>query len=107
MRRRILRSRRTGYVVLNTIDAGFSSPSLIPYFDANPAFTLMYERQVTPRDATRIYAVNLDALDRQPVPARVTRSAFEGLLSRLRGDAVALQSALDRLNPAGAVLSPE
>ena len=102
-----LRSRRTGYVVLNTVDAGFSSPSVIPYFDANPAFTLVCERQVTPRDATRIYAVNLNALDRQPVPARVTRSAFEGLLSRLRGDAVALQSALDRLNPAGAVLSPE
>ncbi len=102
-----LKDRDIGYMVVSLTDAGFSSPSLLAYFEANHAFRLVYSRGATERDLVRIYQVDRDALGPQPAPLQVTRAAYEGLLSAARGDVATLDDALRRLNPSGFSVTPE
>ena len=102
-----LRRREIGYVVLSVTDAGFSSPAFLPYFEASPAFELVYETASTPRDEARIYRVHLDRLAAQTPPMRLTRAAHAALLERLAGDEAALRAALAPANPSGFLVTPE
>ncbi|HEY7269107.1 MAG TPA: hypothetical protein VH951_04710, partial [Dehalococcoidia bacterium] len=89
------------YLVFNSSDAVFSSLAYLGYFDANPAFHRIYEREYTAADRTIIYEVDPGALDHVDAPLRVTEPAYAGALPRFTGDMSRLNAALDSLNPAG------
>jgi hypothetical protein len=95
-----LQERQIDYVVISTLDAGFSSPSFNRYFEDNPAFELLQVITATPQDEARIYRVDLAKLTPQGRPAQITASAWEYMVHRLSGEAAAAEY-LQRVNPAG------
>ncbi len=95
-----LRQRRVDYVILNVLDAGFSSPSFAAYFDANPAFHLAYQSRAGRLDSTRIYRVDLQALHPSPARLQVTPAAYSGLAKLTGGEEVANRLLLGA-NPSG------
>jgi 4-amino-4-deoxy-L-arabinose transferase-like glycosyltransferase len=101
-----LRGRDIEYVVVSLTDAGFSSPSFLPYFEANPAFSLVYSREVSESDRAYIYRVDRALLAPRGEPARVTERAFAGLEAEL-GSAEAVEAVLNRLSASGFILTPE
>ncbi len=101
-----IRERGIEYLILNVADAGFSSPAFAAYFDANPAFTRVYEQTFSPTDQTVIYRVDRGLLAPSAAPLRVTSVAYRGLLGRLSGDAAAVETFLRSLNPAGFEVVP-
>jgi hypothetical protein len=101
-----LGEQRTEYVVVNAPDIGFSSPALLRYFDAHPAFRRVYERDYGERDVSVIYAVDQEQLRPVGAPARVTQAAYDGLIGRAGGDLALVEGALGRLSPAGFELVP-
>ena len=68
------------YVVISTLDAGFSSPSFNRYFEDNPAFELVQVITATSLDEARIYRVDLAKLAPQQEPAQIT-----AICLRIRG----------------------
>jgi 4-amino-4-deoxy-L-arabinose transferase-like glycosyltransferase len=95
-----LRDRQIDYVVISTLDAGFSSSSFNRYFEDNPAFRLVHVITATPQDEARIYRVDLSQLRPQNKPAQITASAYEYVIHRLAGEEKAAEY-LERVNPAG------
>ena len=95
-----LKQREVEYVVISTLDAGFSSPSFNRYFEGNPAFELLQTITATPSDEARIYRVDLSKLEPRVRRAQVTNSAYEYMVHRL-GSADAATEYLNRINPAG------
>jgi hypothetical protein len=95
-----LRERQTEYVVISTVDAGFSSPSFNRYFEGNPAFELVKVISATPEDEARIYRVDLAQLRPQDRSAQITASAYEYVIHRLTSPEQAAEY-LERINPAG------
>ena len=96
-----LRERRVQYLVLNTADLGFSSPSFVSYFDRHPAFTRVHDETYTIDDRTVIYKVDAARLRVSAAPLQVTFAAYQGLLSRAHGDEALVMRALSRLNGSG------
>jgi 4-amino-4-deoxy-L-arabinose transferase-like glycosyltransferase len=92
-----LRSSETAYVIVSSLDAGFSSPSFNRYFEANPGFELVHVISATSADEVRIYRVDRGQLAPHKVPAEVTRQTYEYLVAALGGTAKATDY-LDRLN---------
>ena len=95
-----LKERQVAYVVISTLDAGFSSPSFNRYFEGNPAFELLQVITATPSDEARVYRVDLNLLTPRVTPAQVTTAAYEYMVHRL-GSTAAATDYLDRINPAG------
>ncbi|HLF71892.1 MAG TPA: glycosyltransferase family 39 protein [Dehalococcoidia bacterium] len=95
-----LRARRIDYVVVSTADAGFSSPSMIEYFDAQPAFRLAARFSVGAADGASIYKVDRSRLTPATQPIQVTRSAFDYLATRF-GDVSAAVAFLNAANEHG------
>jgi hypothetical protein len=95
-----LKERHIDYVVISTLDAGFSSPSFNRYFEDNPAFELVQVIASTAVDEARIYRVDLAKLEPLPRPAQITTSAYDYILRRLSSEAAAADY-LERVNPAG------
>jgi hypothetical protein len=95
-----LQRRSVEYLLVSTLDAGFSSPSFNRYFEDNPAFELVHVIAATPLDEARIYRVDSSRLASQERAAQVTRSASEYIV-RLIGSQEKATEYLRRLNPAG------
>jgi 4-amino-4-deoxy-L-arabinose transferase-like glycosyltransferase len=95
-----LQRRSVEYLLVSTLDAGFSSPSFNRYFEDNPAFELVHVISATPLDEARIYRVDSSRLASQERAAQVTRSASEYIV-RLIGSQEKATEYLRRLNPAG------
>ncbi len=95
-----LERRDAEYVVLATLDAGFSSPSFTGYFEDNPAFELLHVITASPHDEVRIYRADLDRLQPQQQPAQVTQSAYEYVVNLIGGETPA-SDYLSRINSAG------
>jgi 4-amino-4-deoxy-L-arabinose transferase-like glycosyltransferase len=95
-----LQHRDIEYVVISTLDAGFSSPSHNRYFEDNPAFELVQTITATPQDQVTIYRVDLARLAPQQKPAQITASVYEYMVHRLNSEA-GVADYLDRVNPAG------
>ena len=93
------------YVVISLADAsGFSSPSLLPYFETHPAFTLVYEKQISFDSRALVFQLDPRRLDARIVPAQVTEAAYAGLEARFPGQDV--PALLERLSPAGFAITP-
>lgn len=101
-----LREGQVRYFVLNSVDAGFSSPAFAAYFDAHPAFEKVYERSYSDLDSTLIYRVDAGLL--QPIESklRVTSYAYESLLEQADGDSQGLAAWLTLLNANGFEVVP-
>jgi hypothetical protein len=95
-----LKKRQIDYVVITSVDVGFSSPSFNRYFEDNPAFELAHTITASPEDEARIYRVDASKLAPQAKPAQITRSAHEYIVHRLSGDRE-ITDYLERVNPAG------
>ncbi len=95
-----LERRQVDYVVVSTLDAGFSSPSFNRYFEENPAFELIHVITASPLDEVRIYRAKLDALEPQGKPAQVTQAAYEYVVHLIGGETPASEY-LSRINSAG------
>ena len=95
-----LERREAGYVVLTTLDAGFSSPSFNRYFEDNPAFELLHVITASAQDEVRIYRADLSRLQPQQKPAQVTQSAYEYVLHLIGGETPA-SDYLHRINSSG------
>jgi hypothetical protein len=97
-----LLERRVQYLILNTADLGFSSPAFVSYFYTHPAFSRVYGETYTIDDRTVIYKVEAGHLGESAAPLQVTFAAYEGLMSRAKGDESLVTRALSRLNASGA-----
>ena len=95
-----LRRRDVEYVLVSTLDAGFSSPSFNHYFEGNPAFELIKVISATSSDEVRIYRVDGSSLAERSQPAQVTRPAYDAIVQILANEDEATDY-LNRLNSAG------
>jgi hypothetical protein len=94
-----LREREIDYLLVTTQDAGFSSVSMLAYFEANPAFTLVHQFAGEAPHGGRVYKVDMVGLAQAAVPLQVTRPAFAYVSERLGEEGAAAY--FQRLNPAG------
>lgn len=91
------------YLVLTGDDAGFSSLSLLPYFESHPAFRKVQSFATNASNQVHIFRVNADRLGSTAPPARVSRATAEALRDRLGGEQA--EALLEGLSPSGYVLT--
>ncbi len=95
-----LEGREADYVIVTTLDAGFSSPSFNRYFEGNPAFELVKVITASPLDEVRVYRTDIAALAPQGKPAQVTQSAYKYVVHLIGGETPA-SDYLGRINTSG------
>jgi hypothetical protein len=85
-----MRTHQTQYVVLTGDDVAFSSVVYAGYFDAHPAFTLLWHRRARPGDEAFVYAVDPAQLAPIDYPMAVTPSDLQRLVqqSEMSADAI-------------------
>ena len=98
-----LREHEIGYLVVTGDDAGFSSLSLLPYFEEHPAFRKVTSFVEDARNQVHIFQVLASNLEATFPPARVSGETADALQAQL-GEAGA-RSILSGLSPGGYLLT--
>jgi hypothetical protein len=99
-----LREHRIGYLVLTGDDAGFSSLSLLPYFQDHPAFREIESFVGDDANQVHVFEVTPAALELTSPPLRVSRETADALERRL--GAKAAHDFLVSLSPGGYLVTP-
>lgn len=97
--------RGIGYLVLTGDDAGFSSLSLLPYFEEHPAFRRVASFVHDDANQAHVFQVSPSLLEPIAAPARVSEGTAEAL--RARFGASEAEALLEGLSPGGYVLTGE
>ncbi|MGB2695521.1 MAG: glycosyltransferase family 39 protein [Dehalococcoidia bacterium] len=100
-----LREHDIGYVVVTGDDAGFSSLSLLPYFEAHPAFEKVVSFVADDENQTHILRVDPSRLQPMQPPARVSKETIEAL--RAKFGSTRAGELLTGLSPNGYVATEE
>jgi 4-amino-4-deoxy-L-arabinose transferase-like glycosyltransferase len=92
------------YVILTGDDAGFSSLSLLAYFDGHPSFRRVATFAPDERNQAHIFQVDHDRLVVTGRPALVSEPTVQALRRRLGSDQA--EAMLEALSPAGYTITP-
>ena len=98
-----MKEQNIGYLLVTGDDAGFSSLSLLPFYEDHPAFRKVTSFVSDARNQVHVFQVLGSRLEPVSQPALVSRETAEALRAQL-GDADA-QALLTGLSPEGYVLT--
>ena len=98
-----LKEHDIAYLVLTGDDAGFSSLSLLPYFEEHPVFRRVAAFVYDATNQVHIFRVESSRLRPVAPPARVSEATAEALRAQL--GVTEAKTLLDGLSPQGYVLT--